>query len=139
MSADDPTSLVRRYLESGRSGDLDAFDQIFAPDFVSHRPNGGEDRGPDGMRAFVSGIHKLIPDLTLEILELYADGPMVAARIAIRGTWAQTGAPMSLTEMQFYRVAGGKLAERWYVVNRAGIPRPAAPPPTQQPASSTRP
>jgi ketosteroid isomerase-like protein len=125
MAADDPTALVRRYLEDGQANDTAAFDELFAADFVSHRPNGGEDRGPDGLRAFIAGLHARLPGLETELLELFADGPMVAARIAIRGTWAATGAPFALTEMQLWRVAGGKLAERWYAVNRAGLPRPA--------------
>jgi ketosteroid isomerase-like protein len=125
MAADGPTALVRHYLEAGQAGDTEAFGELFAADFVSHRPNGGEDRGPAGMQAFIAGLHERISGMEVEILELFADGPMVAARIAIRGTWAATGASIALTETQLWRVAGGKLAERWYAVNRAGLPRPA--------------
>jgi ketosteroid isomerase-like protein len=125
MAADASTALVRRYLEDGEAGATEAFGELFAADFVSHRPNGGEDRGPDGMRAFIAGLHARISGIETEILELFADGPMVAARLAIRGTWVATGAPIALTETQLWRVAEGKLAERWYAVNRAGLPRPA--------------
>ena len=124
MSAEESMALVRRYLGGG---DVDAFDEIFAADFVSHRPGGGEDRGPDGMKAFVASVRARIPGTTVEVQEMFADGQMVAARLTLRGTWAATGAPITLTEMHLYRIADGKIAERWYAVNRAGLPSSPAP------------
>ena len=127
MGAEEHAALVRRYLEEGAVGNVDSFDELFAPDFVSHRPDGGEVRGPEGMKAFITGLHQRIQGLTSDILELYADGQMVAARLALRGVWAPTGTQIALTEMQLYRMADGKIAERWYAVNRAGLPSSPAP------------
>ncbi|HEV2123170.1 MAG TPA: ester cyclase, partial [Chloroflexota bacterium] len=84
----------------------------------------GEDRSPEGMKTFIAGLNARIDSMAVEVLELFADGPMVAAQSAIRGTRVATGAPISLTEMQLYRIDAGRIAERWYAVNRAGLPQP---------------
>jgi ketosteroid isomerase-like protein len=127
MGGEEHAALVRRYLEEGAVGNVDSFDELFAPDFVSHRPDGGEVRGPEGMKAFITGLHQRIQGLTSDILELYADGQMVGARLALSGVWAPTGNPIALTEMQLYRIADGKIAERWYAVDRTGLPSSPAP------------
>jgi ketosteroid isomerase-like protein len=112
MSAELNTALVERYLTVATPDDLAAYDELFAADFVGHRPNGGEVRGPEGMKAFVGSVKERIRGLRVEVLDLFADGPMVAARIALRGTQAATGEPLAITEVQLYRIAGGKIAER---------------------------
>ena len=117
MTQDDGASLVRRYLDAAVAGDLDGFDALFAADYVNHRPDGDEDRGPDGMQEFVRGVLALIPDLSVEIHDLFADGDTVAARLTLRGTLMPTGAPIALTEIQLYRISGGRIAERWFAVD----------------------
>ena len=55
MTLNDGTVLVLRYLDAAAAHDLDAFDSLFATQYVNHRPDGDADHGPDGMNGFVSG------------------------------------------------------------------------------------
>ena len=118
---DNGAALVRRYLEAAAVGDLDAFEVLFAADFVNHRPDGGENRGPDGMREFVRGVLAWITNLSVEVHDLFPDGEYVGARVTLHGTSAAT--PITITEIQLYRVASGKIAERWYTIDRSTLPR----------------
>ena len=123
MSDNDGEGLVRRYFAAAEAGDLEVFDALFAPGYVNHRVDGTEDRGPDGMRAFIRGVLARIHGLSVEVHDLFADGDKVAARVTLRGTSAAAGTAVAITEIQLYRIAGGKIAERWYAVDRSGLPR----------------
>src|SRR5262249_9680926 len=122
VTQDDGTALVRRYFAAAAAGDLDAFDALFAPDYVNHHQDGREDRGPEGMKAFVRGVLGAVGGLSVEVHDLFADGDKVAAKITLGGTWTATGAPIAVTEIQLYRVAGGRITDRWWAVDRAGLP-----------------
>lgn len=117
MAEGDGTALVRQYFDAVVAGDLDAFDLIFASDYVNHQPGGSEDHGPDGMKAFVGAVRAWIPDLSVESQDLFAHGDVVAARITLSGTSAPTGTPVFLTELQLYRIAQGRIVERWFAAD----------------------
>jgi ketosteroid isomerase-like protein len=123
VSDNDGEGLVRRYFAAAEAGDLEVFDALFAPGYVNHRVDGTEDRGPDGMRAFIRGVLARIRGLSVEVHDLFADGDKVAAKITLRGTWTATGTPIAVTEIQLYRVAGGKIVDRWWAVDRSGLPQ----------------
>ena len=104
MTEDDGAALVRQYLEAAAAGALDSFDALFATDYVNHHPDGGEDSGPDRMKEFVRGVLALIPDLSIEVQDLFADGDTIGARITLRGTLMETGTPIAMTGIQMYRI-----------------------------------
>ena len=117
MPQDDGVALVRRYFEAAATGAVDRFDVLFAADYVNHHPGGGDDTGPEKMKEFIRGVAALIADLSVELHDLFADGDTVGARLTLRGTAKATGTPIALTEIQLYRISGGKIAERWYAVD----------------------
>ena len=121
MSDNDGEGLVRRYFAAAEAGDLEVFDALFAPGYVNHRVDGNAARGPDGMRAFIRGVLARIRGLSVEVHDLFADGDKVAAKITLRGTWTATGTPIAVTEIQLYRVAGGKIAEEWFCGDYLGM------------------
>lgn len=126
MTPDGAAGLVRRYAEIVSSGDLAALETILAPDFVQHRPAGAE-AGLERMRAFVAGVRREMPDLEMRVEvvfadDAFADGVRVGALVTLRGTSVQLGRPVAFREIHVYRVAGGKLAERWFAVEREAFP-----------------
>jgi ketosteroid isomerase-like protein len=126
VAADDAAGLVRRYAEIVTSGDLDALGAIIAPDFVQHRPAGAE-AGLERMRAFVESVRRELPDLEVSVEvafadDAFADGTRIGALVTLRGTSARLGKRVAFREIHVYRVAGGKLAERWFAVERAAFP-----------------
>ena len=120
-------NLVRRYLdEVGSQGKLEVVDKIFASDFVNHFPaHAGEDAvGSDKVKTFVAGMRKRAPYRKLAVEDLIAEGDKVVARVTIRGSrigeWQgipADGKAYEMSEFMIFRVANGKLAERWMIAD----------------------
>jgi ketosteroid isomerase-like protein len=126
MAADPGVGLVERYVELVNGGDLSGLGAIFAPDFVHHRPTGTE-VGLGPLRAFVESVRRVLPDLVMRLDVVFADpafpdGPRIGALVTQRGTSTQLGRPVTFREVHLYRIADGKIAERWLAVDRTNFP-----------------
>jgi hypothetical protein len=120
--AADNARLVRRTMtEIWNGGDLDLADHVFAPDYVNH---GGliPDLvcGPEAIKVGVALYRIAFPEVRVAVVDLLAQGPMVALRWAARGTpphadpsGAPPEGPDTLHGMTFVRVAGGRIQESW--------------------------
>ena len=75
MSAEENKALVRREMEElfNHTGNLDAADEIIAPDYVSYEPTSGEVRGIEGAKRFAAAYREAFPDLQNTIENLVAD------------------------------------------------------------------
>lgn len=89
MSVHNKATLRRLFEEVWNQGDLDAIDEILAPDFNGHFLPSGIPNGPEGFRMYVTGFRTAMPDLHMQVEDLIAEGDRVAIRITARGT--QTG------------------------------------------------
>jgi predicted ester cyclase len=96
--------------------DLGAIDRNMAPGFVDHDGPGGKTTGTDGDRAMMAGMHRMIPDLRVEVKDALAEGDKVMVRNLWTGTRADTGERIEFHGFVLWRVAGGKIAERWATV-----------------------
>ena len=69
MSAEENKALARRLIEEMfNRGNLDAADEIFAPDHVNHDPGSPEEiRGPEGFRGNVGVYGTAFPDMRITI------------------------------------------------------------------------
>jgi predicted SnoaL-like aldol condensation-catalyzing enzyme len=111
--AADNTQLVRRIMtEIWNGGDLDLADHVFAPGYVNH---GGliPDlvRGPEAIKVSVALYRTAFPEVRVAVVDLLAQGPMVALRWAARGTPPEGSG--TLRGMTFVRVTGGRIQESW--------------------------
>ena len=63
MSAEENMALARRFIEALVKGDLDAMDEMMAPDFVNHtKLLPGQEPGPEGERwAIAQDLCRLFP------------------------------------------------------------------------------
>jgi steroid delta-isomerase-like uncharacterized protein len=110
------------------NGDLGIADQIIAEDFVVHAaPLTGtgpdEIRGRDALKAWISGIHTVLTDLTFTIdVGPIADDEHLVVRWKADGTYRggfpgaapeAAGRELSFTGADILRIADGKLAEYW--------------------------
>jgi len=118
-------ALVRRYVDAVNSGGLEVIDDLFASDYVNHRPTGPE-VGPAAMREFVASVRKTLPDISMSIDEMIADGDKVGVRVTLRGTSTVFGRSVTIPEIQIYRIANGTIAERWFVVDRSELQQSAS-------------
>jgi predicted ester cyclase len=96
--------------------DLDAIDRNLTDDFLDHDGPGGKpaDRAAD--RAMMARMHKIFPDLHVAVLDHVAEGDKVVVRNLWTGTNAQTGAKVEFHGFVMWRIADGKIAERWATV-----------------------
>ncbi len=116
-------AIARRALEEVFSGqgNLDAADELFAPDYVGHDPASLEDiRGPEGVKEFASMYRNAFPDVQLSVQEQVAEGDMVVTRWVASGTHqgemmgiAPTGNRVTVAGISVERIVAGKIEETW--------------------------
>ena len=120
--------LVRRfYNEVYVNWNMRVADDVLSPQFTSHDwPERGP-TGPQAFRDYYSAIRAALPDARYEVDDLIAEGDRVVVRWRLLGTHqgafqgiAATGRPITLKGIAIYRVAGGKLIERWVVSDLYG-------------------
>jgi predicted ester cyclase len=140
MSPDANNALVRRVFEVLiPAGDVAGMGAVMAPDFLDHDPLPGQPAGAAGGEYVVATMHGAHPDLRFTIDDLLAEGDRVTSRWTLRGTNTgpllgrpPTGQPVEYRALVIFRIADGKLAERW-AGWRPGFapfaPRPVAPTP----------
>ena len=122
MSAEENKALTRRVMEEMfNKGNLDADDELLAPDFVDHDPSMPEDvRGPEGFKEYVRAFRSAFSDLHIRIEDQIAEGDKVVTRWTGTGTHdgdsmgiAPTGNRVEIMGMEISRISGGKVAEMW--------------------------
>jgi predicted ester cyclase len=96
--------------------DLDAIDRNLSADFVDHDGPGGKvvDRATD--RVMMARMHQLFPDLHVAVKDAVAQNDKVVVRNLWTGTNAQTGQRVEFHGFVMWRIAAGKIVERWATV-----------------------
>lgn len=117
-------AVVGRYVdEVVNENRVSVIDEIFDAEYVNHTPT-GDVQGTEGMKAFIARVRTMLPDVHATIHDIFADADRVAVRLTLSGTFngevlgvAYHGKPLTLPEMQIYRLASGKIVERWYIAD----------------------
>ncbi len=125
--------LVARFInEVLTNGHLELIPELVCEDFVNHNEVGsGEAQSRVGREAFrveIQRVRDAFPDLDVEIIQMIAEGPLVSVRTVASGTHlGSIGASMStgrhgrIVSYTTYRVADGRLAERWNLMDRLAM------------------
>lgn len=130
MTTEEKKAFVRRQIdELWNKGNLDAADECFTPDYVSHSPDSPEGvRGPDGFKQNVAAARSAFPDWHLEILDQVAEGDKVVTRYVATGTHEgemagipPTGKRVEVPGMGIDYFSGGKMAESWEYYDVMGM------------------
>jgi predicted ester cyclase len=120
VSLEENKAIVRREQEElwNHSGNLDAADDLFVPDYVE----AAKQEAADFRRGF--------PDVISTIEDLIAEGDKVVARWRSRATHrgeymgiTPTGKNVEFTGISMYRIEGGKIAESWNSEDQFGLIR----------------
>ena len=124
MGTTENKEIVRRlYEEVFNKRDLTQLDQLAVADYIEHDPLPGQGAGLQGLtdraRALIDGL-----DPTFTIEDVIAEGDRVAVRWTNSGTNVgdflgipATGRSFSVPGIDIYRLANGRLAEHWHVVD----------------------
>jgi steroid delta-isomerase-like uncharacterized protein len=120
--------VSRFYGEVATDGNFAALDEIVSDDFVLHGGPRGDEAGTAPVVANLRALHAAFEGLTFEVHDVLADGDRMAARWTLRGrhTGDFNGRPASGAAIEqrgtvFYRVADGRIAEQWVLVDVFGM------------------
>ena len=109
--------LARRFVEANANGDLDALDELLAPEFVDHSLELGQEPGREG---YMRGVAEEVFFNQRTIIEdQAAEGDKVISRLTItrihdRGEFlgvGPTGMKFQSTAIVIHRISGGKIVE----------------------------
>lgn len=130
MSIEENKALVRRHFEElVNNKNLTVIDEQVAPDFVDHSSLSGQPAyGPEAPRQAMKILHTALPDAHVTIEDVIAEGDRVVVRNTWRGTHLgplmgipPTGKPLVLTGIVIWRIADGKIVERWANIDTLGV------------------
>jgi steroid delta-isomerase-like uncharacterized protein len=128
MSTDINKALVRRFYDQVlNSRQFEAIDDIAVADYEEHDPLPGQGEGRNGLRDRVTMLAgALAPTFTVEDVVAEAD------RVVVR--WTNSGRhvgdflgipptdrPFAIAGIDIYRIANGRLAEHWHVVDQLAM------------------
>jgi steroid delta-isomerase-like uncharacterized protein len=126
--------IIKRFVdELWNARRLDVADQIFSEDCVTHQLRSGvlgepAHRGPQEMKEHVSGWLMSFPDLHFNIEQMIAERDCVVSQLVMegthQGTWmgiSPTGKRLQIRMITIHRIAGGKIAEDWVLVESLGL------------------
>lgn len=86
MSIKHSKQLIRRvYTEVAGGGDYSNLDSFVTADYVDHNAAEGG-RGPEVVRAHLGAIRLTLPDFTVQIEDIFAEGDNVITRVTGHGT-----------------------------------------------------
>lgn len=117
----------RRAIDEGwNRGNLEAIDELFAPDFVEHQR--GIAPGREGVKGSIRALRTAFPDLHLAVEDVAAAGDRVWFRLRGTGTHdgpfmglPATGRRIDITVIDIGRVVDGRLVEHWGVADRFSV------------------
>jgi ketosteroid isomerase-like protein len=122
MSAAENMALARRLMEARVKGDVDAVDEMLAPNFVSHArllPDQAPDR--EGAKWAVAQLAAAFSKASVLVEDQVAQGDKVVTRFVVHSTHDQgelmgvapTDRELTSTHIVIQRISGGKIAEEW--------------------------
>jgi len=109
-------------------GELDRVGEFVLPGFVDHSLPPGLPYGDEGVRAILGLIREAFPDHDANVLQMVAEGDLVATHKEFTGTHLGEffGVPATrrratIRVMDFVRYEDGRIAEHWNIVDVAGL------------------
>ena len=125
ISAEENKAIARRFVEVlqefFRTGDADLMDSVLADNVVQHLSGmPTEAQSLEGFKQLLPALPQAFPDVLFEVENLVAEGDKVAFRLIWDATHQgeffgvpPTGTRATVTEMHIFRIADGKVVERW--------------------------
>ncbi len=121
MSTEQNRALGHRWAEIwNHDKDLSVIDEIVDPNFVSHSAPPGLAPGIEGVRQWAALFRQAFPDIWSTADDVIVEGDRVVERFTSGGTHKgeffgipSTGVSGSITGINIFRVANGKIVEHW--------------------------
>lgn len=129
MSQETNIATTKKMGDAVNKGDLNVFNEVFAPNVNDHDPALDQGQGPEGFIQFFTQFRTAFPDLKIAVEQMVADDDKVAIAYTITGTQEgpfqgipATGRKIKARGMQISKFnSDGKIVERWGSSDEAGI------------------
>ena len=128
MSTEANKAVVRQWFQAFNDRDFAAEEAARSAAFAAHVPGVPTPLDGEGWTSFIASFSDGFPDFRLVLEDMVAEGDRVAARWTFRGTHegeflsiAPTGKAVSMSAIEVNRVADGKVAEHWVVLDQLGL------------------
>jgi predicted ester cyclase len=116
------TRFNKEFIEGG---DINAFNEIIAPEFLNQTAPPGVPKGPEGVKYFFNHFLKsAFPELKIEIQRQVAENDMVTTHKVFhtvhKGDFMgipATGKNVTMEVIDIIRLKDGKFVEHWNVLN----------------------
>ena len=141
MASEDLKTMVRRaWDEAFHKGNVDALDEITAPDMLHHQPPAPDLRGLAAYKQMVAEMRKAFSDIKFAFDEIVVEGEVTAARWTFQGTHTgqipnmppipPTSKRVTMTGIAIVHTVNGKAVEMWQYPDTLGFMQQlgAAPP-----------
>jgi steroid delta-isomerase-like uncharacterized protein len=142
MSSEENKMIARRFIDAIHSfwhtGEFEALEAVVTPDFAHHGPGLPPDLA--GTKQMLPAFRAAFPDMEIKIDDLVAEGDKVVDHVTWQATHQgelmgipPTGKQVAVSETHIYRIAGGKVVERWFQWDALGMMQQLGviPPPEQ--------
>jgi predicted ester cyclase len=111
------------------NADLEAVDRYLDPQFINHDPPlPNSPDGPEGMRQAAELFRRAFPDWRSDAEHMIAEGDLVVEHFVAHGTHrgsvmgeASTGQHVVMPGINIFRIANGKIVERWGRLDDLGL------------------
>lgn len=133
MTIEANKALVAAYFQTiWNEGRFDEESRFVDQDVIVHAPPiTGIPSGIAGPLAIVGTFRAALPDIHLVNDDLFGEGDTVIQRWTARGTHTgeplfgapASGAPLTMTGINEFRIAEGRIVERWGVMDATGLLR----------------
>src|SRR5580698_2329606 len=128
MSREANIAALTRFSEAVNTGKFELFEEAVSAQNVDHDPAAGQVQGPQGYRAYFSGLRTAFPDLKVSLETLVADEDSIAFAYTITGTQSgplsgipPTGKKIKIRGVQISKFKDGKMVERWGSSDELGL------------------
>ncbi len=129
MSNNKNIEVVRRLTQEGFvGGDVALIDELVAQDCVDHDPMQGQGQGRDGQRQTCQMVVDGLSDRSTPQHDLVDAGDTVVESWIFQGTHTgqfmgipATGKQLSVRGIEVWRLADGKIVERWGVIDSGAV------------------
>jgi steroid delta-isomerase-like uncharacterized protein len=135
--------VIRQHEELWSQGNLEIVDELFAPSFVGRHPGADDWIGPAGVRQAVGNVRRAFPDFVETVIDVVEEGSKVVTRFVASGTHrgpyrgvSPTGKRIAVEEVGIFRIDGGKIVEKWGLIDRLGMFAQLGVPPTPGPQTA---
>jgi steroid delta-isomerase-like uncharacterized protein len=116
---------------------IHALEDTHGLDFMAHNPNSSTNpKDLETYRRDTSGFIVGMPDITVEMHKLIAEGDKVAIRYTTRGTNAASGKSIAFTGVNINRFADGKIVENWWAYDAFATMQQVMAPPQYSPVGT---